>query len=113
MEKALTNALIFEAMTRLSMEERKEAVLELRNKYKCSYRELAKKLNRPESTINDWANGGGKTHSKNLVYININNLNEYFDGYKPRLAEFEKIAVLNKMLEKILNKDYSKSEETE
>ena len=114
MKTALINALIDETKTPLSRVQRAELLKELLKT--MSYREINRVTNIPIATMHHWVKGRNTeytttttdgrsiTRSKQIKY-NLQDLNEYFKDYKPRLKEFEPIKELIKTLQEVIKWD--------
>ena len=89
--------MIDENKEKLTHVEKRNLIKELLKAY--SYREVVEKTGIPKTTLHHWVNGRKEQGRQ----FSINYLIKYFDGYKPKLAEFQQIQQLIKTLEKVIN----------
>ena len=108
-KNALINQLKIEQLNKLSIEDKGQLVKELKDKYKLSYRKLQILTGINHSTLQDWVSGRQTRQNANAgagTHVSIDMMLLKLDGYKPRLAEFEKLKQLRMMIDKILRMEY-------
>lgn len=103
MKKALINSLKLDNITRLTIEEKGEIILNLKSEYQLSYRELENLTGIPHSTLLDWATGRQKNVA-GCLHISIRKLVEHFEIYEPKdIIEWGELVRLKKVIDKRLS----------